>query len=431
MRIRQRMATMIMKIKLTGICVLSIFSLIIFLCSCHTKNDDCHTKNKRDSYTSTIEDSLKKQAGVYYSDMNHWIFFVEEPTVVKIAEDSIFDKAGLKHATFQWSLNCLAIPTESDLKYMPRAIAFTKYFKKVIPVAGRNAEQLKMIRSAVFPFSSNYPTENSSSQLFQKYVDQVFYQTIDSSLFPMTEHVLCAEDMVEQVNNSNDKKKSGLTRWIESRNSWIKNGWGGKSHNDNMYIVPASSIADSLKQFMNTPEVSGYYQFGDRYAFLDMISYAEENYEGYCMLNHNTVFLYSSYAAPFIDEHTYFSPGTAITIYPHRKVEVDLQSCLKDTTYKIVAFPSHYDYVEAESYSARGGDYPYVIEIDRDEPLDKSPILSILKKNNCLYDFYTKGFYKKQDPFSFFKYSEEHWQDNDEIPKRERTWQTQTAESDL
>lgn len=416
MRGRQRMATTIMKIKLFCLCLMA--ALFTPMAGCRQKNE-----------SGISEDSLRKLALQYYSDIRHWNIFVEEPTIVKIDEDSDFDKAGLKHATFQWSLNCLAIPTKSDLKYMPRAIAFTKYFEEMIPVAGLNAEQLQMIRSAVFPFSTNYPAENSSSQLFQEYVDQIFFQTIDSSLFHTIEYVLSVEDMIEQINNSKDNL--GLTRWIESRNLWIKNGWGGKSFNNNMYIVPASSIADSLKQFMNTLEASDYYYFGNRYAFFDMISNAEENHEGYCMLNHNTVFLYSSYKVPFIDEHTYFSPGKAYTIYSHRKVEVDLQSCLKDTTFKIIAFPSHYDIVEAESYSVGGGDYQYVIDIDCDEPLDKSPILSILKKNSCLYDFYAKGFYKKQNPFSFFKYSEEHWQDNDEIPQKERTWQTQSEQEDL
>ena len=163
MRGRQRMATVFMKIKLFCLCLMA--ALFIPMAGCCKKNE-----------SGISEDSLRKLALQYYSDIRHWNIFVEEPTIVKIDEDSDFDKAGLKHATFQWSLNCLAIPTKSDLKYMPRAIAFTKYFEEMIPVAGLNAEQLQMIRSAVFPFSTNYPAEISSSQLFQEYVDQIFFK---------------------------------------------------------------------------------------------------------------------------------------------------------------------------------------------------------------------------------------------------------------
>ena len=125
-----------------------------------------------DDEYSTI-DSLKKLSKDYYKDPNRWKIFIEPSVVVNA--DTVFDKAGLKHAYYVRRFYFIAVPEKTDFQYQPQVIGPYLYaYGQKMPIEGKDAQHFQMIRKAVFPFAADFPASTPSSAIFQKYIDKNF-----------------------------------------------------------------------------------------------------------------------------------------------------------------------------------------------------------------------------------------------------------------
>lgn len=129
-------------------------------------------------------DSLKQLSMEYYKDLSHWDIFIEPSVTVQ--EDTAFDPAGMKHAYFARRFYFFAVPHASDFRYQPSAVGPYLYaYGQKMPMEAKDAQQLQMIRKAVFPFSASFSANTPSRTIFQQYVEQNFdkdYQFVVDSL---------------------------------------------------------------------------------------------------------------------------------------------------------------------------------------------------------------------------------------------------------
>ena len=400
MRNIQRMETVFMKNKLFFLCLLAALSYAH--ASCTQKNDvGSKIADKQDSTTSAanplgyIEDSLK-QAIEYYKNSSNWIFIVEEPVVVIGDQSTSFDNAGLKHAFFSWEYRYICIPKSSDLKYIPRIHVITDSYGERLPIEGKDMSHFQMIRNAVFPFAANFPKEMTSKAILQKYANKEFefpnaFETESKWVF----EVVWEEEMIEQyhlVNGLNldtlTSEKKSLAIWSNIRNLWCKNVWHGKKHKGNTYIVAAGSIADTLKKYQET-----YTHFIN----VDGDDIGSSSYNSYIMLNHNTVLEHHSGKYSF-SQQTYSNEGEeALMISDSHTIRVDLQSCLKDTSYKVISFARNPGYEYGDCYD--------IVSYENKNELQKK-IIPLLKEGSILYDYYVQNFYMTDDDvFTFLKFN--------------------------
>ncbi|MBP5556121.1 MAG: hypothetical protein J6X65_00205 [Bacteroidales bacterium] len=129
-------------------------------------------------------DSLKQLSMNYYKDLSHWDIFIEP--AVTVQEDTAFDPAGMKHAYFVRRFYFIAVPHASDFQYQPSVVGPHLYaYGQKMPLEAHDAQQLQMIRKAVFPFAADFSANTSSRAIFQQYVEKNFdkdYQYVVDSL---------------------------------------------------------------------------------------------------------------------------------------------------------------------------------------------------------------------------------------------------------
>ena len=129
-------------------------------------------------------DSLRELSMDYYKDLSHWDIFIEPSVTVQ--EDTAFDPAGMKHAYYVRRFYFIAVPHASDFRYQPRVAGPYLYaYGQKMPLEARDAQQLQMIRKAVFPFAADFSANTPSRAIFQQYVEKNFdkdYQYVVDSL---------------------------------------------------------------------------------------------------------------------------------------------------------------------------------------------------------------------------------------------------------
>ena len=151
------------------------FSLTTYSQEVEVVQDDYGFDLWDDEYRT--KDSLIKLSMDYYKDPNNWknrwkIFI--EPSVV-VNADTVFDKAGLKHAYYVRRFYFIAVPEKTDFQYQPPVIGPYLYaYGQKMPIEGKDAQHFQMIRKAVFPFAADFPASTPSSAIFQKYIDKNF-----------------------------------------------------------------------------------------------------------------------------------------------------------------------------------------------------------------------------------------------------------------
>lgn len=366
-----------MKNKLFFLCLLAALSSPF---TAHSQYGDWS-----DEYNSTytVEDSLNLSKE-YYADLQHWIFIVEEEPVVDMGIDTSYDNAGLKHGYFSWDNTYMCIPKSSNHKYIPCITVIVDYKSQRLPIEGKDKSHFQMIRNAIFPFATKFPKEMSSKAIIQEYAN------LNSSL-PVAYFGPEELSMIEQshLRNrldtlSNEKK---ITFWSDIRDLWSRNVWHGKQNADDICTVAAGSIGSALKKY--------YEYYTDNFDFIDAgdnrFNTAEEN--DYFMLNHNTFLPYQHYNTSMSFWGQYEGGDVAIMVFPTHTEYVDLQSCLKDTSYKVTIFP---EFVDEDCYD--------IVRNENENDLQKN-IIPILKKGSVLYDYYVQNFYLNWDVFTFFRYN--------------------------
>ena len=118
-------------------------------------------------------DSLRELSMDYYKDLSHWDIFIEPSVVAQ--EDTAFDPAGMKHAYFVRRFYFIAVPHASDFQYQPSVVGPHLYaYGQKMPIEANDAQQLQMIRKAVFPFAADFSANTSSRAIFQQYVEKNF-----------------------------------------------------------------------------------------------------------------------------------------------------------------------------------------------------------------------------------------------------------------
>ena len=129
-------------------------------------------------------DSLRELSMDYYKDLSHWDIFIEPSVVAQ--EDTAFDPAGMKHAYFVRRFYFIAVPHASDFQYHPSVVGPHLYaYGQKMPIEANDAQQLQIIRKAVFPFAADFSANTPSRAIFQQYVEKNFdkdYQYVVDSL---------------------------------------------------------------------------------------------------------------------------------------------------------------------------------------------------------------------------------------------------------
>lgn len=137
-------------------------------------------------------DSLRELSMDYYKDLSHWDIFIEPSVTVQ--EDTVFDPAGMKHAYFVRRFYFIAVPHASDFQYQPSVVGPHLYaYGQKMPIEANDAQQLQMIRKAVFPFAASFSANTPSRTIFQQYVeknfDQDYHYVVDSLMAWRVSHL--------------------------------------------------------------------------------------------------------------------------------------------------------------------------------------------------------------------------------------------------
>lgn len=454
MRIRQRMATMVMKIKLFCLCLMmALFTTFTGHC--------------QENETGISEDSLRELASQYYSDIRHWDVFVEPAVIME--EDTVFDKFGLKHAYFVNRYYYFAIPKKAGHRFMPNEIGpFLYAYGQKMPVEGKDNENFQMIRSAVFPFAAGASAELSSKKLFQQYADarlDVDIRHIDSliSVRLMKPDFLYYQlfDTAPEQNYSSQEEgheEGGYNDWgrpqrhhsfdclvgeyltqYEKIEKPYSDFITGKPYKDltskenieqlkknaviaenGFYLVPSRSILTAVAKNMGFYNdvtrryFNPYYGYGLEY-YCDQSEHiigdmlrgdyyyyiAEDNEDDftsitYYLINNQTIFLcHEKLDFEVLGEcdasFSDLGEPTILAITPYGTKHIAVSDCLKDTNCTVTFFPPViHVQVEKEKH-----DY------------SKEAMLQYLKEGSVLYDFFD-NYYDKDHDYNGIEYNDSY-----------------------
>lgn len=165
-----------MKTKIFSLCLMAVlcFPLMAY---CQYYDDDVEIVEEVvtedwDPLQKT-RDSLRELSMDYYKDLSHWDIFIEPSVVAQ--EDTAFDPAGMKHAYFVRRFYFIAVPHASDFQYQPSVVGPHLYaYGQKMPLEANDAQQLQIIRKAVFPFAADFSANTPSRTIFQQYVEKNF-----------------------------------------------------------------------------------------------------------------------------------------------------------------------------------------------------------------------------------------------------------------
>lgn len=399
-------------------------------------------------------DSLKQLSMNYYKDLSHWDIFIEP--AVTVQEDTAFDPAGMKHAYFVRRFYFIAVPHASDFQYQPSVVGPHLYaYGQKMPLEAHDAQQLQMIRKAVFPFAADFSANTSSRAIFQQYVEKNFdkdYQYVVDSLIAWKISHLKSYDFrdttsssdVISVEISQKIKRSNILTCltdeyakavpqptiteaparepIESPKSieQLKNMTVKKQNN--IYLLPANSILNGIAQQPS----ENYYDEEEAYEStiagmaIHRDDYEEYEYspnytdfpvsvsgQSYFMLNSHAVLLFPEVyygGDPYETEFAFFlesrnrydrkqTPDTVLIIYPDRIKKMTLKECY-EAGLKDTSCSIHSQFPPYLTVYVSDDLYEEGYYDDCKECYTKSAILGHLNEGSVLYDYFAKDFYK-------------------------------------
>ena len=337
-------------------------------------------------------DSLRELSMDYYKDLSHWDIFIEP--YVTVQEDTAFDPAGMKHAYYVRRFYFIAVPHASDFRYQPRVAGPYLYaYGQKMPLEARDAQQLQMIRKAVFPFAADFSDNTPSRAIFQQYVeknfDKDYHYVVDSLIAWEISHLKKYEfedtaslsDVISVEISQKIKRSNILTcltdeyakavpqptiteaparEPIESPKSieQLKNMAVKKQNN--IYLLPANSILNGIAQQPS----ENYYDEEEAYEStiagmaIHRDDYEEYEYspnytdfpvsvsgQSYFMLNSHAVLLFPEVyygGDPYETEFAFFlesrnrydrkqTPDTVLIISPDRIEKMTLKECYQSS----------------------------------------------------------------------------------------------------
>ena len=399
-------------------------------------------------------DSLRELSMDYYKDLSHWDIFIEPSVTVQ--EDTAFDPAGMKHAYYVRRFYFIAVPHASDFRYQPRVAGPYLYaYGQKMPLEARDAQQLQMIRKAVFPFAADFSANTPSRAIFQQYVEKNFdkdYQYVVDSLIAWEishlnkyefEDTASLSDVISVEISQKIKRSNILTcltdeyakavpqptiteaparEPIESPKSieQLKNMAVKKQNN--IYLLPANSILNGIA---HQPS-ENYYDEEEAYEStiagmaIHRDDYEEYEYspnytdfpvsvsgQSYFMLNSHAVLLFPEVyygGVPYETEFAFFlesrnrydrkqTPDTVLIISPDRIEKMTLKECYQSSLKDTnCGFDSDFPPYLRVYVSDDLYDEDYYE--DCKECFTKSAILEHLNEGSILYDYFAKDFYK-------------------------------------
>lgn len=399
-------------------------------------------------------DSLRELSMDYYKDLSHWDIFIEPSVTVQ--EDTAFDPAGMKHAYFVRRFYFIAVPHASDFQYQPSVVGPHLYaYGQKMPIEANDAQQLQMIRKAVFPFAADFSANTPSRTIFQQYVEQNFnkdYQyVVDSLIAWKISHLQRYE--FNDTTSSSDKNSVEISQKkepttiitcltdeyakavpqptiteaparepIESPKSieQLKNMAVKKQNN--IYLLPANSILNGIAQQPS----ENYYDEEEAYEStiagmtINRDDYEEYEYspnytdfpvsvsgQSYFMLNSHAVLLFPEVyygGDPYETEFAFFlesrnrydrkqTPDTVLIISPDRIEKMTLKECYQSSL-KDTNCRFDSDFPPYLRVYVNDDLYELGYYDDCKECYTKSAILEHLNEGSILYDYFAKDFYK-------------------------------------
>ncbi len=399
------------------------------------------------------KDSLRELSMDYYKDLSHWDIFIEPSVTVQ--EDTAFDPAGMKHAYYARRFYFFAVPHTSDFRYQPRVAGPYLYaYGQKMPIEAQDAQQLQMIRKAVFPFAASFSANTSSRAIFQQYVEQNFdkdYQYVVDSLIAWEishlkkyefEDTASLSDVISVEISQKIKRSNILTcltdeyakavpqptiteaparEPIESPKSIEQLKNMAVKRQNNIYLLPANSILNGIA---HQPS-ENYYDEEEAYeSTIAGMAINRDNYEeyeyspnytnfpvsvsgqSYFMLNNHAVLLFPEVyygGDPYETEFAFFlesrnryedeTSDTVLIIFPDRIEKITLKECYQSSL-KDTNCRFDSDFPPYLRVYVNDDLYEVGYYDDCKECYTKSAILEHLNEGSILYDYFAKDFYK-------------------------------------
>ena len=402
-------------------------------------------------------DSLKQLSMNYYKDLSHWDIFIEPSVAVQ--EDTAFDPAGMKHAYFVRRFYFIAIPHTSDFRYQPSVVGPYLYaYGQKMPLEAHDAQQLQMIRKAVFPFAASFSANTPSRTIFQQYVEQNFDKdcqyVVDSLIAWRISHLAKYEfeDTTSTAKENSveiDQEIEHLTvitcltdeytkavpqpiiaeaparEPIASAKSieQLKNKAVKKQNN--IYLLPANSILNAIAQ------KPSHFYYDEKEAYESAIAgmtIAKNSYEededgdfiyiegassvsgqSYFMLNNNALLLFPEkyYGSDIESDYSYLTESRDRYVYYDGERVPDTVLIITPNRIEKMTLKECYQSSLKDTNCSIHSQFPPYLTIyvsddlyeegyydDCKECYTKSAILEHLNEGSVLYDYFAKDFYK-------------------------------------
>lgn len=406
-----------MKTKLFPLCLMAAlcFPLMAY---CQYYDDDVEIVEEVvtedwDPLQKTI-DSLRELSMDYYKDLSHWDIFIEPSVTVQ--EDTAFDPAGMKHAYFVRRFYFIAVPHASDFRYQPQVAGpYLHAYGQKMPIEAQNAQQLQMIRKAVFPFAASFSANTPSRTIFQQYVERNFdkdYQYVVDSLiawkishldkYEFKDTTPSSDENSVEISQKNERitvitsltdeyakaaphstiTKAPAREPIASDKSLEQLKKMAVKKQNNVYLLPANAI---LNQIANEPDMHYYYYYGydenDAYESIieGMTITRYPNYEDDELYYKDGYYFEATDPTSVVSGQSYFMlNNNAVLLFPEEYYESDPY----DENPYFIEKRNRYDYYDGEKLS----DTILIIYPDRIEKMTlKECYEACLKDTNCKF----------------------------------------------